>query len=93
MIPYICDEVKLAIEDELIHQARKYGIDKQQSFPGYVAIMQRELNEATDGWFTGAEGRDSALAEIVQVVATGIACLNEYGVVGCPAATNDRALD
>jgi len=78
-----------AIESEMRYQNAKWGADKEQSLPGFLLVMKRELAEAEEGWIKGHEERDSALAEIVQVVATGIQCLNRYGVVGCPKASND----
>lgn len=85
-------DVLKAIYDELQHQQDKWGADKQQSVPGYLLIMRTELTEAENGWMKSIEGRDSVLAEIVQIVATGIACLNAYGVSGCPRSTNDEFL-
>lgn len=82
--------VTRAIEKELEYQDDKYGADKQQSFPGYLLLMRKELEEAEQGWIKGPwNGRNSALGELVQVVALGIRALTQYGVDGCPAATND----
>lgn len=84
--PYVLE----AIQREMEHQTWKYGENKQQSFAGFLLILEQELQEAKDGWMRSIpNGRDSALAEVVQIVATGIACLNRYGVVGCPASLND----
>ena len=74
---------------ELQHQEIKWGPNKEQSVPGYLLIMRKELAEAENGWMKSVEGRDSVLSEIVQVAATAISCLNEYGTSGCPRATND----
>lgn len=85
----ISPEVQIAIEEELTFQQKKWGKDKEQSLAGYLLIMQWELNEAVEGWMKNKEGRNSTLAEVVQVVATGIACLNDYGVVGSAVSTED----
>jgi len=85
----ISPSVQGAIENELAHQRQKWGKDKQQSLPGYLLVMQYELNEAIDGWMKNKAGRNSTLQEIVQVVATGIAALDFYGVDGNALSTND----
>lgn len=78
-----------AIENELVHQRSKWGWEKQQSLPGYLLIMQSELNEAINGWMKNKDGRNSPLSEIVQVVTTGICALNYYGTAGSAGSTND----
>lgn len=78
-----------AIAAEIRHQQQKFGVDKQQSLAGYLLIMQRELQEAIDGWMKDGQGRNSCLAEIVQVVATGVVALDQYGTMGCAGSTND----
>ena len=82
-----------AIKTELQHQRIKWGRDKQQSIPGYLLIMQYELNEAIDGWMKNKTDRNSALHEIVQVVTTGVACLNRYGCTGSARSTDDVSED
>lgn len=79
-----------AIRDELEYQDNKWGADKQQSLPGYMIIIQNELNEAVKGWTKDLEGRESALHELVQVIATAIRAVNTYGTVGCARATYDE---
>ena len=85
----ISEEARAAIEAELSHQANKYGAAKEQSLPGFLLIMRKELDEAIEGWIRPKEGRDSCLHEVVQVVATGVAALNHYGVKGCARSTWD----
>lgn len=85
----ISHRVQDAIEKEMQHQRDKWGADKQQSLPGYLLVMQYELNEAIDGWMKNKAGRNSTLQEIVQVVTTGIVALEYYGVDGSALSTND----
>jgi NTP pyrophosphatase (non-canonical NTP hydrolase) len=87
--PTISKRVQEAIEKELEHQQQKWGKDKQQSLAGYLLILQYEINEAVDGWMKNKGERNSSLQEIVQVVATGVACLDFYGVEGNALSTND----
>ncbi len=80
-----------AINDEMYYQEKKYGKDKEQGLAGYLLIMQNELEEAIKGWNKGVtEGRDSPLAEIVQVADVAIKCLETYGVVENTLSTNDK---
>ena len=87
----ISKEVLEAIETELQYQKDKWGEDKQQSFPGFLKIMEGELEEAGEAWLKDIyKPRQTALEEVVQVVATGIACLEKYGTEGWPVSTDDR---
>lgn len=79
-----------AITNELKHQDAKWGKDKEQSLAGFLIVIQNELNEAVEGWTHDTDGRDSCLAELVQVIAVALRAVNRYGTVGCAAATNDR---
>lgn len=86
----IDERVIAAIEHELQYQKDKWGADKEQSLPGYMLVMQKELNEAIDGWMKNKiEDRQTCLEEIVQVVAVGIKCLETYGTCGSALSTND----
>ncbi|MDP3723508.1 MAG: hypothetical protein Q8R91_08440 [Candidatus Omnitrophota bacterium] len=51
--------------------------------PGWIAIMRAELAEAEDAWVRGdgAPANAASLREILQVVSTGVAALEQYGVV------------
>lgn len=85
------EQIYDAIEKERDHQHTKYGWDKQQSFAGFLLVLERELQEAKDGWMRGIQqGRDSPLYEIVQVAAVAQACLEKYGLEGCPISTYDQ---
>lgn len=85
------DQVMRVIATERAYQDSKWGKDKKQSVAGYLTIMRKELSEAEDGWLMGdrAEGRDSALAEIVQVAAVAVRCLQHYGTEGISITQND----
>lgn len=83
------DEVYDAINKERDHQDDKWGPNKPQSLPGFLIILERELQEAKEAWLKNIEGDHAALNEIVQVAATAVACLEKYGVSGSATATND----
>jgi hypothetical protein len=84
------NEVVEAIANERRFQSNRWGSNKEQSLAGYLLIMRKELDEAIDGWMKNdGAPRQSCLEEIVQVVATGVACLETYGIKGCARSTND----
>lgn len=86
--------VHQAINNEIEYQDAKFGAAKEQSLPGYLLIMKKELEEAEHAWLKGPwNGRNSAMAELLQVVTVGIRALTQYGVDGCPRATNDVYTD
>lgn len=86
----ISEEIIKAIVDELTYQETRHGIDKQQSLPGYMLIMEHKLNDAKSSWNENHWcNRQTPLEEIVQVVAVGIKCLQTYGVTGSAVPTND----
>lgn len=86
----ISEETLSAIHKELNYQAQKYGVNKEQSLPGFLIIMQKELDEAIDAWNNNdTRDRQTPLEEVTQVVTTGIACLNKYGTKGSAVATDD----
>lgn len=85
------EDVFLAISKERIYQDRKWGVNKEQSVPGFLLIMKKELEEAERAWLKNVSGdRQTVLEEVVQVAATAVACLERYGVSGLPTATNDK---
>lgn len=63
------------------HQTRIWGsIDnRSQSVAGYCLIVKKELEEAEDGWMKNKEGRNSCLAELLQVAAVAVSALEEHG--------------
>jgi hypothetical protein len=78
-----------AIDQERNHQIEKYGADKQQSIPGFLLIIENELNEAKAGWTKNLEGRHSAMHEICQIAATCVAAMEKYGTSGSAISTDD----
>jgi hypothetical protein len=92
----ISAETLLAVQNELDHQDEVWGKDKQQSFPGYLLILYNQLAQAQEGWMKSVQsGRKSPLAEIVQVAAVALrcieeCCIEEYGAEGCTTATWDK---
>lgn len=78
-----------AIAQERKNQEDKWGENKPQSLPGYLMILESELNEAKLGWIKNLDGKSAPLNEIVQLAAVAVACLERYGVTGSAIATND----
>ena len=78
------DEVFDKIREERVYQDKKWGpLDRKgQSLAGFLLILRKELEEAEDGWMKNVEGRNSALAEVVQVAAVAVAMLQQYGFEG-----------
>lgn len=81
--------VMAAIANELMYQDRKWGAGRPQSLAGYLLILQHEINEAINGWMKNADGRHAPLAEVVQVAAVAIRCLEDYGTKGNARPTPD----
>lgn len=71
-----------AIDRERAFQESKWGTiaDHPHDVGGYLTIMRKELREAEDAWCT-SHGDENALREILQVIAVGVACLEQHGVV------------
>lgn len=82
-------EVYAAIDKERNHQDAKWGPNKPQSLPGFLIVLEKELQEAKEAWVKNVEGDHAPLNEIVQIAATAVACLEKYGVKGSATATND----
>lgn len=81
--------VVAAITNELMHQDNKWGSGRPQSLAGYLLILRSEIDEAINGWMKNAEGRNAPLAEVVQVAAVAIRCLEDYGTRGNARPTRD----
>lgn len=79
-----------AISAERDYQDAKWGINKPQSLPGFLVVLRQELEEAERGWAKNLNDRSSALAEITQIAAVAVACLEKYGSTGSAVATNDN---
>ena len=73
-------KITKAIRRERDYQEEKWGWLKKRSVQGWLLVMESELNEAKEAWVS--TGLDKpALREILQVIAVGVACLEEHGVV------------
>jgi hypothetical protein len=68
-----------AMMREADHQDRKHGY-KQHTVPGWLLIMEDELQEARRAWVKG-RGDADALCEILQVMTVGMRCLQQHGIV------------
>jgi len=79
------DDIYGAVNRERDFQDEKWGgvEENPHSILEWVTIMERELQEAKEAWFQGPtkDVSEDMLSEIVQVVAVGIACLDQYGYV------------
>lgn len=75
------NEIYKAIERERDYQDNKYGAvhDRPHSVVEWLLIMRKELEEAENGWIHGTE--ESALEELLQVVAVGVAAMEQHGFV------------
>jgi len=78
MVPEF-DAVIRAVMFERIHQIDKHGLGGH-SIGAWLLIMEAELAEAKQAAIKPADGRDNVISEIIQVIATGFACLEQYGV-------------
>lgn len=74
-------EIIAAIVRERDHQTRKHGsIEEHPHTVGeWLLIMEAELAEAKQAWCKGS-GDEGALREMLQVVATGFAAMEQHGV-------------
>ena len=63
------------IEKERDYQERKYP-NHGHELPGWLLIMHTELAEAEDAWMKSTD--HESLAEVLQVIATGVAALQSY---------------
>lgn len=73
------DKIVDAIIREREYQIKKWG-NHPHTVCEWITIMRGELNEAEYGWLKQS-GDEKALEEILQVIATGIACLQQHGIV------------
>ncbi len=78
------EEVIQCIKKERDYQDEKWGSldEREQSIPGYMLVLKKELVEAEDGWCKNVQGKHSSLAELIQVAAVAIACLQQHGIEG-----------
>jgi hypothetical protein len=68
------------INNERSYQDKKWGnlTVKNHEIPGWLLIMRTELTEAEESWMKLTI--EESLSEVLQVVATGVACLEQHGV-------------
>lgn len=71
--------VVLALKAEREYQKRKYGPDGH-TIGGWLLIIESELEEAKLAAIKPATGRDNVISEIIQIMATCCACLEQHGV-------------
>lgn len=71
-----------AVVAERLYQDGKHGpIETSPHTLGeWLLIMESELAEAKEALIKGGVGRNAVKAEIVQVLATGLACLEQHGL-------------
>lgn len=75
-------DVYNAINDERVFQDRKWGTPEQHPHEvgGWLTIMRSLLTDAEREW-SGKRGDAGALDEMRKVVAVGVACMEQHGVV------------
>lgn len=83
------EQVVDAIRNERQNQDDKWGPAKSQSLAGYLIIIRKELEEAEMGWLKNLPGKSAPLNELVQVAATCVKCLEQYGATGNTRSTID----
>ncbi len=76
---FLPEDILDGIEVERCHQIRKWGW-KPHDVGAWLTIMRAELQEAEQAWCK-ANSDGPALSEILQVVAVGVACMEQHGVV------------
>jgi hypothetical protein len=83
------EQVFEAIVKERQHQKEKWGENREQSLPGFLLVVQAELDEAIYGWIKNLPGKSAPLNELVQVAAVCVAALEKYGLTGNTFSTDD----
>lgn len=75
-------DVLTAVNDERVFQNRKWGTVKQHPHEvgGWLTIMRKLLTDAEAQW-ASKQGDIGALDEIRKVVAVGLACMEQHGVI------------
>jgi hypothetical protein len=76
------EAVMSAIHDERVFQNRKWGTVEEHPHEvgAWLTIMRKLLTDAEAAW-AGSSGDAGALDEIRKVVATGMACMEQHGVI------------
>lgn len=75
-------DVYTAIDRERAYQTRKWGSIQRHphELAGYTTLMQVKLRKVEDAW-AGARDDSAALRELLKVVALGVACLEQHGII------------
>ena len=73
----IQETISLAIQKEREYQDKKYG-GHSHTIAEWILIMEKELHEAKKAYFQNSSN-EHMMAEILQVVAVGVACMEEHG--------------
>lgn len=81
--------VMSAIAREREFQDRKHGHPESapHSIGAWLLVIEDELREAKLACIKGQTGRDNVISEIVQIAATCVACLEQWGVEPIPGRT------
>lgn len=76
------DDVVVLADEERQYQDRKHGKIEQHGHTvgGWILLMESELAEAKLALIKGGTGRDSVMHEILQIVATGMAAIEQHGM-------------
>lgn len=73
-------EIIAAMVREADYQDRKRGYTSRP-VAEWLLIMRAELQEAESGWVKGQGDVEDALREVLQVMAVGMRCLLQHGIV------------
>lgn len=75
-------EIMNAINGERQWQDAKHGVLEAHGHTvgEWILIMEAELAEAKEALLKGGTGRNAVMHEILQVVATGVAALEQHGL-------------
>ncbi len=80
-------EIFAAIQNERKYQDKKWG-HVRKDLPAWLLVMEAELAEAKEAWVKNKGPADmEALQEVLQVVACGVACLEDCGLWERPAGS------
>ncbi len=82
--------VWLALERERAYQDAKFPHGSRHQIPAFLLIMRNELAEAEAAWTKS--GDYSAMQEILQVVAVGIAAMEVHGICERPGVESLTAM-
>jgi len=76
------NEIAIAILRERNYQDSKWGTieDHPHTPREWLAIMESELEEAKQAWVSQS-GDLGCLHEMLQIIAVGVACLEQHGIV------------